>query len=261
MRASVAHAFGFVAMVGTALILVSCGGGGGDDYNDYEQPGANTQGIWRGSVMLDGQDLGLLVGMIAESGRANLILYSGDSQLRGDVWSSGTTIDTSSSGLSLFGTWGDLSGVYYCLDGTVSPNSTLTANLTESTETRMLSLNLTYDALYDRPASFSRISGRWTISDPSGFHREWIIDSSGGMSGSDSYGCIYQGQVAIPNSSHNLYDMSYQITGCYPATVGVRGQAILDDTDSLEDTLLAAGTGQTGPFSSTSFVDRLRREP
>jgi hypothetical protein len=259
MSASVVLAVGFVAMVGTGLILASCGGGDGDDYNDHEQPGAYTQGIWRGSVLLDGQNLGLLVGMIAESGRANLI-YSGHGQLRGYVSSTGMTINTSFSALSLFGSSGDLSQVYFFLDGSVSPNSTLTANLMDSAKTRTLSLDLTYDSLYDRPASLSRISGRWTTTSPSGFYREWIIGSSGGMSGTDSYGCMYQGQIAIPNASHNLYDMSYQITGCYSVTVDVRGLAILDDTDSLEDTLVAAGTGATG-LVHTSFVHELRRAP
>lgn len=244
-------------LISFATLLVACGGGGGSD-SQYVPPGALTQGIWRGTATLDGQDLGLLVGMIDDQGNANLILYSGNSQLRGRISSIGSEIDNSFSYLSSFGPFGDLDGVYSFVSGTVSAGSTLTATLSTG-GSGALSLDLHYDVLYTRSASLPTIAGNWRYS-LSGYTIDWQIAASGTLTGTDTNGCIYAGQVSVPNVSHNLYQMRYQITGCYAYTVNVSGLAILDDTLAGNDTLLSAGTGAVGLLNTDSFVERLTRQ-
>jgi hypothetical protein len=240
-----------------ALLLSGCNGGG-DSSNQYVPPGALTQGIWRGTAALDGQDIGLLVGMIDDQGNANLILYSGDSQLRGSISSIGSEINNSFSYLSSFDESGDMSEAFYFVSGSVSAGSTLTASLSTS-GSRMLNLDLHYDILYTRPASLPTISGNWRYS-LSGYTINWQIAASGTLSGTDTNGCIYVGQVSVPNASHNLYQLRYQIEGCYAYTVNVSGLAILDDTLAANDTLLSAGTGAVGLLNTDSFVERLTRQ-
>ena len=242
-----------------ALGLVSCGGGGDDDGGAVYEPGAYVQGIWRGEVLVDGTDMGLVVGMIAANGDANLILFGGDTQLRGIIWSDPTQIDASASFLSLFNFVGDLSGVYHLIDGTVVPASTIVANLKRSTDDSTLNLDLQFDPIYQRAGSLSTLAGTWRY-ESGGFTKQWQIDSSGALSGSDSNGCNYAGQVTVPDPAHNLYRMSYQITGCYSITVQVRGLAMLDDTTVANDTLYSAGTGDVGILDANSFVDRMTRQ-
>lgn len=240
-----------------ASLLLACDGGGGSDHQSIPT-GASTQGIWRGKVTLDGQNLGLLVGMIDEQSNANLILYSGDSQLRGDISSVGAEIN---SFLSLFDISGDLGQIYTSVSGTVSAGSTLTATFTAALSTAgsgTLSLDLHYDALYTRPASLPTIAGNWRYS-LSGYTIDWQIAASGSLAGTDTNGCTYVGQVSVPNAGHNLYRISYQITGCYFNTVNVSSLAILDDTVVTNDTLLSAGTGAVGLLNTDSFVERLTR--
>ncbi|WP_298833356.1 hypothetical protein [uncultured Piscinibacter sp.] len=239
------------------LAVAGCGGGGSDPV--VLPPGHFTQGIWRGSAVLDGQDLGLVVGMIAASGQANLILFAGDSQLRGNVESDGAALDTAFSGLSLFGVSGDFSERYEVDGGTVAAGASLTAELTGSLSGRPLTLDLQYDTRYERPASFGVMAGVWRR-ELDGHFLEWQIDASGLLAGTDSNGCAYAGQVTIPDPTRNLYRMSYQITGCYSSALQVDGQAVLDDGAAAGDTLHSAGTGALGPLNIDSFVERLTRQ-
>jgi hypothetical protein len=243
-----------------ALGLASCGGGGDDDGGSVVEPGAYVQGIWRGDVILDGtQDLGLVVGMIAANGDANLVVFGGDSQLRGTIWSDSTQINTSFSSLSSFGVSGDLGSVFGFADGTVVPASTIVVNLKDRNN-RTLKLDLQFDPIYQRAGSLTTLAGTWRY-ELGDFFRQWQIDSSGGLAGSDSNGCNYAGQVSVPDPAHNLYQMSYQITGCYSITVQVRGLAMLDDAAAANDTLNSAGTGDVGLLNAQSFVDVMTRQP
>ncbi len=248
-----------ISLVLCTLLLSGCSGGGGSG-NQYVPPGASTQGIWRGTVTLDGQNLGLLVGMIDDQGNANLIL-SGDSQLRGRISSIGSEINDSFSYLSLFDGFSNLSESFYFVSGTVSAGSTLTAILStlSTTGNRTLNLDLQYDVIYTRPASLPTISGNWRYS-LSSYTINWQIAASGTLTGTDTNGCIYLGQVFVPNASHNLYQMLYQITGCTNYTVNVSGLAMLDDTSATNDTLLSAGTGTVGLLNTDSFVEQLTRQ-
>lgn len=238
-----------------AALLTACGGGGG---SDYVPPGEYTQGIWRGTVTLDGMNLGLVVGMIDDQGNANLILYAGDSQLSGTISSIGSEVNKSFSNLSLFAIGGDLSDVYGAVSGTVLAGSSLAATFS-SAGGRMLELDLRFDSLYLRQASLSAIAGDWRYGE-SGYTIDWQIDASGALSGTDTNGCSYSGQVSVPNASHNLYKMRYEISACTINPVNVSGLAILDDTATTNDTLLSAGTGVVGLLNTNSFVERLRRQ-
>jgi hypothetical protein len=249
-----------VASIAVALGLAACGGGGGGGDDEPIPAGQSTAGIWRGTVTLDGDDSALIIGMIDENGNSNLILYGGNTQLRGSIESIGADINTSFSSLTLFGFTGDLIDVFSFLGGTVSEGATLTATLLGSTSNRNLRLDLHYDSLYERPSSFALVAGNWRYTLGADFIREWQIDAKGVLTGNDSGGCIYQGQVTIPNPARNLYRMNYQISGCYPNAVQVAGQAVLYDTLTPNDTLHSAGTGTVGLLNTDSFVELLTRQ-
>ena len=200
-----------ISLVVCTLLLSGCGGGGGSN-DQYVPPGALTQGIWRGTVTLDGQNLGLLVGMIDDQSNANLILQSGNLQLGGRIIICRIQeINTDFSGLTLFDESGNASEVFYFVSGTVSAGSSLTAILSTGGG-RTLNLDLHYDVLYTRPASLPTIAGNWRYSDP-GYTIDWQIAASGTLTGTDTNGCLYVGQVSVPNASHNLYQMRYQDHG------------------------------------------------
>lgn len=164
--------------------------------------------------------------MIDENGNSNLILYGGNTQLRGSIESIGADINTRFSSLTLFGFTGDLTDVFSLLGGTVSEGVTLTAPLLGSTSNRNLSLDVHHDSLYERPCSFALVAGNWRYTPDADFIRKWQIDTKGVLTGNDSGGCIYQGQVTIPNPARNLYRMNYQISGRYPNAVQAAGQAV-----------------------------------
>jgi hypothetical protein len=244
----------WIAVILAVVIETGCGGGGGGGGESVNNFGQYTQGIWRGSVSLDGSNLGLIVGMIDSQGDANLIEFGGDSQLKGRIWSSGNSLVDSV--LSDFYITGDLSDVYFLSSGTVSAGSSITATLMSGVG-RELDISLQYDTLYGRSISAQVVAGHWSYS-LSGYTLDWYIDSAGNLTGQDTNGCSYSGQASVSNPAHDMINMQYQISGCM--YVSVSGLAILDDTLGPNDTLFSAATGDIGLLNSHSFVVRLARQ-
>ena len=239
------------------LLLAACGGGG----SDYTPPSEAVQGIWRGSAVVNALTYPDALAMISGSGKTNLVLQfgsGGNEQLRGYLNSANGVLDPYSSSLGLFNYVGDLSDTYYLSSGTVIPGSSLTATLNNGGATSTITLNLAYDALYDRAASLALLSGTWSESS-GGYTMTLVIDGSGTLNGSDTNGCVYTGSATLPDPAHNLYTFNLDIHTCHASIVYAYGQGILSDTTVGNDTLTIATTGSVGLFNTDSFIYRLTR--
>jgi hypothetical protein len=231
---SVAKVLSVVLLILGAVSLVTCGGGGGDGGGGEGASPEQTEGIWTGTASLDSQSWPDVVALIDSTGRTNIILQrtgGGDDQFRGNLVSSQGTLDSSESFLSLFGFSGDLSDVFSLTQGYVSPGSALTATLsTAGSFPRTATLNLTYDTVYDRPASLALVSGTWGETIGTTYTLTLAIDSAGTINGSDSQGCVYSGTVRIPDRDHDLYTLNVDIQSCYNIVVHATGQGVLTPT-------------------------------
>lgn len=242
-----------------ALALTGCGGGG--DNETPAPPGASTQGIWRGTLVLDGERVAGVIGMTDAQSDTNVILRSAtDVQLRGRIASNGTAIDTSLGFLTLFNTTRDTSlDVFGFLGGIVNARGTLDATLQESAYGRVLLVGLAYDAIYERPSSLALVAGTWRDTSVRG--REWRIDAAGAFSGSDGSGCVFQGNIRVIDPARNLYRVDYTVAQCYSGTIHVTGHAFLDDAQAQADVLRSAGTGgYYSGFDLFSFVSEMTRQ-
>lgn len=181
----------------------------------------------------------------------------GDTQLRGRILSrSGEVYD---SFLSLFRDNGDLAYVYYMVgNGSVVPKEKISV-IYENTYVGELALDMQYDSyLTERPASLELVGGIWSYTNDA-YTISMTIDEEGNIFGSDTYGCTYSGDTSIPNPSINIYRINFIISGCLSMPAG-KGQAILMDTATQNDTLLLAVTGKIAALSTKSFVKRLTRQ-
>lgn len=238
-------------IIGAAVALHSCSD------SDDEAPvlDDDINGIWI--------DPNHGVGIISNYGwDVNIVkllnsrLY-GDTQLRGRILSrSGEIYD---SILSLFRETGDLAYVYYMVsNGTVVPKEKISA-IYENAYVGELTLDMQYDSfLTERPASLDLIGGIWGYTD--GTYTITIsIDAEGNIFGSDTDGCTYSGDTTISDPSINIYRVNFNISVCMSMPAG-KGQAILMDTTTQNDTLLLAVTGKIAALSTKSFVKRLIRQ-
>ena len=128
------------------------------------------------------------------------------------------------------------------VSGTVAERQQLSGNWSTGTgETGTFTFS--YSNLHQRSSSFAKLSANWFYTD--GFVSATItIDGNGLISGSDTDGCLYDGQATIPDAAFNTYSLSFDIANCGIFNGLYNGLAVLDDNNVQDDTLvLSADNG------------------
>jgi hypothetical protein len=100
------------------------------------------------------------------------------------------------------------------ITGTVAQRSSLTVIDTDTTSNgtvdAALTTTWTYNALYSETPSLNTIAGNWTFGS-----NTVNISSSGAIFEQDpNTGCVVNGQIAIPDASHNAYTFSITYSSC-----------------------------------------------
>jgi hypothetical protein len=204
------------------------GGDGNTGGSDPVITGKITDGIWIGTYTINGTDTDF-----------DVVIY--DNQLFGFTSSLGyegvlTLDNTSISGtLNEYINTGELSGTV-SIDGTVVENTSITGSLGDAGAT-FATFELSMDALYDRTASGSKIAGTWLITAGT-YTLTFVIMDYGTFDGSDTSGCIFEGEYSVPDASHNIYQITYMVSNCGSNNGDYSGLALLDDYDAGTDNAL-----------------------
>jgi hypothetical protein len=226
------HQFVFnnILAISILIVLSSCSGSGSDEVPVLDD---DINGVWR--------DSSGSIGIISYNGSfvnivGPVVQFVGDMRSRdGDIYE---------STLTGFGASGDMGSIYFLENGSAIPKERINANYCSSSCDSIYSSNFTFDLLYDsslteRTASINLISGLWNYA-----LRDYIftltINKEGGMSGTDTNGCVYSGTISIPDASINTYKINLTVSGCYSPGGSAYGQAILMDSTNFNDTLLLA---------------------
>ena len=97
------------------------------------------------------------------------------------------------------------------------------------------SLSMTYDPLYERDSSLSKLEGMW---DENGFGIA-IFDPDGAFFEQDIFGCVFNGQTSIIDPDYNVYEMNMRISLCGPGFDGqYSGLSVLTDFNTTDDMLV-----------------------
>jgi hypothetical protein len=248
-----------------AVILGGCGGGGGGGETQQAPPppvtNASPGGIWEGTLG-SGQNI---IGLVTESGEFHFLDVDELAQYFGTVSVNGNAASAQWTGYAALGSEfldGTTSGTG-SLTGTVQARSTFTANSTFRTSagnSNTNTINLTYNALYDRDSSLATIAGNFRDLRTGSIVN---INSSGvAFSQNPANGCVLNGSVAIINAQFNAYRVQYSYSSCQgvDATLNgstFRGLATLDNTASPELLLVGAQAriGSTG-VSAIEVLER-----
>ena len=75
-------------------------------------------------------------------------------------------------------------------------------------------LSVTYSNIYDQPSSFEALQGDWSFTDRDDLTTSISINEDGALSGKDSDGCEYLGNIDIIDPKYNAYHTMLEITAC-----------------------------------------------
>jgi hypothetical protein len=236
----------YAAVVVLALIAAGCGGGGLDS-SSSTATNQSALGIWTGT---DSQSGLALQAFVNSAGQADFIRADGV-QYIGTVQVSGDTLTLTVDGYTNVGnpfTGGVTYGIG-TVNGTVTTGTSISATLTftPTGATQVSSTwTLTYSTLSTVASSLGTVAGTYTSGtafvggdDPlSG--ASVTISSTGAISGQDSSsGCSLNGTVTDGDSTTNVYEVAYTLSGCTDATY--------TDLNGLQFTGLAVLNNATPP--------------
>jgi hypothetical protein len=251
-------------VVAAAAILGGCGGGGGGSSQAPPPPpvtNASPGGIWEGTLG-SGEDI---LGLVTESGEFHFLNAADLTQYFGTVSVNANAASAQFTGYTAIGFEfqdGTTSGTG-SLTGTVQARSTFTANSTFRTSagnSNTNTINLTYNALYDRDSSLATIAGNFTDLRTGAIVN---INSSGvAFSQNPANGCVLNGTVSIINAQFNAYRVQYSYSSCQGVDAILngptfRGLATLDNTASPE--VLIVGAQALAGSVGVSAIEVLER--
>jgi len=88
--------------------------------------------------------------------------------------------------------------------------------------------------LTTRTVSFSDLQGNWTaLNVIFGTNGPVTISGNGTFSATDDLGCVYNGQITIPNFERNILGVSFTVTGCNEASGTFTGNGFYDSGQDL----------------------------
>jgi hypothetical protein len=227
-----------LAIITASILVTACGGGGssGSDApaNEPNQPQQQgpTGGIWEGEITsLDGTRIDG-VGLTTDDGELRFLNTYGEQSL-GQFWVQGSRFD---GDVTLYAPIGQ-----YFPDGTtIQQHHDVTGSFTyragfsgEQTYDGVLisRFTYTYNSAHVRGSSYEAVAGDYGYSDGLDYSLNFSVNDSGEVSGSNSYGCLFDGNVAPIDPEYNMYRLYLTISNCESEGGFYSGLMALRDLD------------------------------
>ena len=97
-----------------------------------------------------------------------------------------------------------------------------------------------YNTIYDDESSLNKVSDIWSYDDSvngGSYIETYTIDSEGGIFGSDSEGCSFEGAIEIIDEDYNMYDLTLTASNCDDKDGTYIGKSFLSSESGEDDTL------------------------
>ncbi len=242
-----------------AAAVAACGGDGlsasSNDDDGPILPGENPAGLWQGTFTSDTAQTAFFA-IIAETAETHFISGGRRTQLIGTTTVSGDDLFADLNRFERLTTTAkdaDLNGTV-TVSATINERDSIRGTFESEPPTDTGTVNLFYDSLYERSSDLTKLASVWTDS-AADFTLTLTISPDGFLTGSDSDGCNYTGQVSIIDPDFNAYDLTLQIAST-GGTCGLTGGAYqglmtLVDTVTEEDTLVFSVNRPTRAIAGT----------
>ena len=242
-----------IASLIAALTMAACGGGGGGtgssssgSNNNGSSSGSNktTPGVWQGTVTSPTTGNSSVVGLTNSSGHS--VWMTTDGRVwTGQMPMTGTQFNANMTGYmypgsrfpdgSNYGPWSMMANY---ANGTWSGQFNGTGDNT--------TLSFSMHPAYNRPASVDRLAGTYTRTTSIGYTMTLSFTQAGQLTGSDSRGCVFNGTVTVPDSTHNLYQIAATVTSCGILNGNYDGHGTLVDATAMQNWMSNMGCFQYG---------------
>ena len=202
-----------VVAISLAAFVYSCDG---DGSGGFAPPGESPAGIYTGSFItgVDGAPETVQVtGVISENLDAHFLVDGSVSHVAGRVSVSQTKLSA-----QLIGYLGEADRFFgidgmetITLDGHVTAQRVINGDFSVAdTEGKF---NLNYDPLFEETSSLDLLQGLWIF--VGGVYTITLdVDDAGQAFGTDSKGCVFDGQIGIIDVNYNAYQVGVVITNC-----------------------------------------------
>lgn len=231
-----------VLLSAASLIMTACGGGGDSSTNNKKAPeNPEMDGIYFGQ------------GFEENFGSFEFITFVQDGQL----------IAISDTGVGYRGalTINDAQNTYttrlrlYDFDGSRFDDATtqgtfISRNSFTGSYSRTSGFSGDFRAAYaaeayEQPSSIEKVAGIWSSTNTIASNSV-TINANGEVFGTDSDGCIYSGEISTPNTSRNLYKVSFRIENCEAVNGSYFGLAATGQSPQGDWLTLLAGNEKYG---------------
>ena len=231
------------------LLLTACGGGGSGTTSAPPAPvSTNVGGIWEGTSNTDGMILEFH-GVFTETGEGRFYDDRGTQYIVGNVSGNDGNVTMNFTAITQFG------NVF--LDGSTVTTGTITGTIVErvsfvgdfSVATgESGTISLTYDALYDRDSSLTKLEGSW---DEDGYGI-LTFNADGTFFEQDSFGCVFDGQASIIDPDYNVYALAMTVSLCGAGFDGqYAGLGVLTDLNVTDDWFIVQMNNDTLIFTTS----------
>jgi hypothetical protein len=203
-----------------------------------------TPGVWQGTVTSSTTGTSRVMGLTNASGHSVWMTTDGR------VWSGQMPMNATQMSL-------DMAGYMYpgrqFPDGSNFGTWSMMGNYADGTWSGQLhgtgddaSFRLSMHPGYDRPASLDLLAGTFTRTTSIGYTMTLSFTQDGQLTGSDSRGCVFNGTVAVPDPTHNFYQVHATVTSCGILDGTYEGHGTLMDATAMQDWTGSMGCFQYG---------------
>lgn len=222
-----------IGLATTFYFLLHGGPGPGNnpDSNPSNNPGNRADGLWKGTFDINGKG-NYQYTALHINGRA--VGHSADAKViyRGSVSSAGGEYRSDLEMFFMAGSPLDKA----TLEGSFTAPGQIRARFLTHGAGDAGDLNLRRDESSDREASFAAVAGSWILY--RGFNiLKLEVAGSGAVSGGNTSGCAYDGQIEPAGAGYNAYEARLVVTSCDNLDGVWQGMGYLSDGVAENDTL------------------------
>ncbi|ROT93634.1 hypothetical protein EB809_20200 [Marinobacter sp. R17] len=198
-----------------AVLLAACGGGGGDSSSEGPTSAkANSSadlppGAYYTVINYDSGGSDEAVTFLSSSGKFVTAVDSPDITIGTLKFGSDNSITGTGTDVFYTTSWETSSG---SVSGSIQAkgNATLTATAPGYESTVTLEREDDYS---DRGVTLAEVSDTYSMT-ASGSTTTITIAADGSLTGSDTSGCVYNGQLTIPDTDYNVFEVSFKASNC-----------------------------------------------
>lgn len=201
------------------LLLSACGGGGSSDDGNNPVTVATTvkPGAYLTTIKYASGGVDEAATFLSSSGKFVSLISEVDGTFGTLTFRSDDTFSGTLTDVFFDGTWQSLSG---SVEGNVIGSEELTGTATASGLSSDITLTRV-NAYSDLGVTMQDLSGNYVMTDT--VSTAVTVTSDGALTGQDDTGCTFNGNVSIPDTTYNIFEVVLSVANCGDIAGGASG--------------------------------------